>query len=75
MNLAVASPEYTLADLVWDTLVVARAGQARVCLWCGSTDVAIVRPEGGFGDVTVSCGSCGSELSEVGPSTTGVDLS
>jgi len=75
MNLAVASPGYTLADLVRDSLVVARAGQARVCVWCGSADVATTSPAGGHRGVRVVCRSCGSELSEESPSAAAVDLS
>ena len=57
----------SLADHVDECLAAALAGRDEPCLWCGGTSVRVVAADLWSGAVTVSCPTCGSELSGVVP--------
>jgi len=57
----------SLADLVDESLAAALAGRDEPCLWCGGTSAHVVGADLWSGAVTVSCPTCGSELSGVVP--------
>ena len=57
----------SLADTVDEVLAATLAGRAGRCLWCGASAIAIDSSDIWSGQVSVKCGSCGSELSGVVP--------
>ena len=56
-----------LADTVDESLAAALAGREEPCLWCGGHSVRVLAADLWSGAVTVSCPTCGSELSGVVP--------
>ncbi len=58
---------FTLADAVDESLAGALNGREASCLWCGGHAVTIVAADVWSGAVTLSCPTCGSELSGVVP--------
>ena len=61
----VAQP--SLADAVDESLAAALAGRDEPCLWCGGHSVRVLAADLWSGAVTVSCPTCGSELSGIVP--------